>query len=117
MCLPPHLLKYTTHLRRHTAKKYPQRIIDTPAVLFCLIPCICIVYFKRLTEGASTASHGKKVSSTYQRYACGTFLPNSLYLHRLFSKALEIRRICVVASQKTVLDVQKVRLRVFFVRS
>ena len=42
------------HLRRHTAKKYPQRIIDTPAVLFCLIPCICIVYFKRLTEGAST---------------------------------------------------------------
>jgi len=30
--------------------------------------------------GASTASYGKKVSSTYQRYACGTFLPNSLYL-------------------------------------
>ena len=36
---------------------------------------------------ASTASYGKKVSSTYQRYACGTFLPNSLYLHRLFQKA------------------------------
>ena len=26
-----------------------------PAVLFYLIPCICIVYFKRLTKGASTA--------------------------------------------------------------
>ena len=37
--------------------------------------------------GASTASYGKKVSSTYQRYACGTFLPYSLYLHRLFQKA------------------------------
>ena len=36
---------------------------------------------------ASTASYGKKVSSTYQRYACGTFLPYSLYLHRLFQKA------------------------------
>ena len=36
---------------------------------------------------ASTASYGKKVSSTYHRYACGTFLPNSLYLHRLFQKA------------------------------
>ena len=27
------------------------------------------------------------ISSTYQRYACGTFLPYSLYLHRLFQKA------------------------------
>ena len=36
---------------------------------------------------ASTASYGKKVSSTYQRYACGTFLPYFLYLHRLFQKA------------------------------
>ncbi len=27
------------------------------------------------------------MSSTYQRYACGTFLPYSLYLHRLFQKA------------------------------
>ena len=26
---------------------------------------------------ASPASHSKKVSSTYTRYACGTFLPNS----------------------------------------
>ena len=34
------------------------------------------------------------MSSTYQRYAYGTFLPNSLYLRRLFAKALEIRRIC-----------------------
>ena len=39
--------------------------------------------------GISTASYGKKVSSTYQRYACGTFLPNSLYLRRLFAKVLE----------------------------
>ena len=37
---------------------------------------------------ASAASHGKKVSSTYTRYACGTFLPNSLHLLRLFAKVL-----------------------------
>ena len=37
---------------------------------------------------AITASHGKKVSSTYTRYACGTFLPNSWSLPRLFSKAI-----------------------------
>ena len=37
---------------------------------------------------ASTASHGKKVSSTYTRYACGTFFPVSLYLLRLFSKGI-----------------------------
>jgi len=43
-------LKYTVHLLRRTAKKCPQRIKDTPAVLFCLTPCICTVYFKRLTE-------------------------------------------------------------------
>ena len=43
-------MKYTAHLLRHTAKKCPQRIKDTPAVLFCLTPCICTVYFKRLTE-------------------------------------------------------------------
>ena len=36
--------------------------------------------------GASTASYGKKVSSTYLRYACGTFLLYFLYLHRLFAK-------------------------------
>ena len=47
------LLKYTTYLLRRTAKKCPQRILDTPAVLFCLTPCICIVYFKRLTESLS----------------------------------------------------------------
>ena len=38
--------------------------------------------------GTSTSSYGKKVSSTYQRYASGTFLPNSLYLYRLFAKDL-----------------------------
>ncbi len=37
---------------------------------------------------ASSASHGKKVSSPYTRYACGTFLPDSLNLLRLFSKRL-----------------------------
>ena len=41
---------WARYLRRHTAKKCPQRIKDTPAVLFYRIPCICIVYFKRLTE-------------------------------------------------------------------
>ena len=69
--------------------------------------------------GTSTSSYGKKVSSTYQKrhgsrwfqatasfsleklvvvqrtrtyavqHACGTFLPNSLYLPALFAKALE----------------------------
>ena len=41
-----------------------------------------------LKRRASSASHGKKVSSPYTRYACGTFLPNSLNLLRLFSKRL-----------------------------
>ena len=36
---------------------------------------------------ASAALHGKKVSSTYLRYACGTFLPVSLYLLLIFAKA------------------------------
>ena len=40
-------MKYTGHLRRHTAKKCPQRIKDTPAVLFYRIPCTYTVYFKR----------------------------------------------------------------------
>ena len=31
-------------------------------------------------------SYGKKVSSTYQRYACGAFLPISLYLPLSFQK-------------------------------
>ena len=44
------LLKYTVYLLRHTVKKCPQRIKDTPAVLFYRIPCIYTVYFKRLTE-------------------------------------------------------------------
>ena len=39
--------------------------------------------------GASTASYAKNKCSTYQRYACALFLANSLYLHRLFLKALE----------------------------
>ena len=52
------LLKYTVHLLRHTVKKCPQRIKDTPAVLFYRIPCICIVYFKRLTEGVFQNGHG-----------------------------------------------------------
>ncbi|MGP1491370.1 MAG: hypothetical protein ACTTI6_09985, partial [Treponema sp.] len=56
----------------------PQRIKDTPAVLFYRIPCICIVYFKRLTEGgfaplfskalvvgASALSHHQKCTSMY----------------------------------------------------
>ena len=35
MCLPPHLLKYTTHLLRCCAQINPQRIKDTPAVNLC----------------------------------------------------------------------------------
>ena len=61
-------------------------------VLFALRLVSGVTIFKRAElkiYGSSTASYGKKVSSTYQRYACGTFLPNSLYLRRLFAKALE----------------------------
>gem|GEM_PF-2481024 len=54
---------------------------------------------------ASTASHAENKCSTYQRYASALFSANSLYLHCLFLKALEIWRICVVTSQKTVLNV------------
>ena len=60
------LLKYTTHLLRHTVKKCPQRIIDTPAVLFCRIPCIYIVYFKRLTERMYSKCRYCNKCSTYQ---------------------------------------------------
>ena len=44
------VLKYTAHLLRCHANSNPQRIIDTPAVGICVAPCICAVYFKRLTE-------------------------------------------------------------------
>ena len=82
------LLKYTTHLLRHTVKKCPQRIIDTPAVLFCRIPCICIVYFKRLTERLYSKCRHCNKCSTYNKYASGWNLLGALYLHRLFSKGL-----------------------------
>ena len=52
------LLKYTTYLLRRTAKKCPQRIKDTPAVLFCCTSCIYIASFKRLTEGGSAGGVG-----------------------------------------------------------
>ena len=39
------------HLLRRTAEKCPQRIIDTPAVLFCLTPCIYAVYFQKRWRG------------------------------------------------------------------
>ena len=63
-----------------------------------VIPCIPFnrVYQRILPPlllqiyGASTASYGKKVSSTYLRYACGTFLPISSYLHRLFAKGFSV---------------------------
>jgi len=62
-------LKYTAHLLRHTVKKCPQRIKDTPAVLFYRIPCIYTVYFKRLTEGLfRTATDGG--GSMQQRCFC-----------------------------------------------
>ena len=44
---PSSFWKYTAHLLRRTAKKCPQRIKDTPAVLFCLTPRICTVYFQK----------------------------------------------------------------------
>ena len=65
---------------------------------------------------ASTASYGKKVSSTYHRYACGTFLPNSLYLHRLFQKAYG-RSLYCVAAHKLILNVSKIRLRLICARA
>ena len=63
-----------------------------------VIPCIPFnrVYQRILPPlllqiyGASTASYGKKVSSTYLRYACGTFLPIfSSICKRLFSTAMD----------------------------
>ena len=62
---------------------------------------------------ASTASYSKKVSSTYQRYACGTFLLYSLYLYRLFSKKLTVKgsaertRMSVVLLSSDVFAAQK----------
>ena len=48
-----HFCKYTEHLLRRTAKKCPQRILDTPVVLFCLSPCIYTVYLqKSISEAA-----------------------------------------------------------------
>ena len=38
-------------------------------------------------SAVSTELLHKKQSSTYTRYACGTFLPNSLHLLRLFAKS------------------------------
>ena len=39
-------LQITGHLLHRTAKKCPQRIKDTPAVLFCLPPCIYLRYLQ-----------------------------------------------------------------------
>ena len=47
---PSNLLKYTAHLLRHTVKKCPQRITDTPAVLFYCIPCIYTVSYNKVIE-------------------------------------------------------------------
>ena len=55
------------------------------------VPCKALYSDKKFSFAnirVSAASHGKKVSSTYTRYACGTFLPNSLHLLRLFAKVL-----------------------------
>ena len=60
--------------------------------------------------GTSALSLHKKQSSTYSKYACGTFLPNSLYLHRLFQKAYG-RSLYCVAAHKLILNVSKIRLR------
>ena len=38
--------------------------------------------------GASTASYAENKCSTYHRYASALFSASSLYLHRLFAKAL-----------------------------
>ena len=37
MCLPPHLLKYTTHLRCRFTKNSPRRTASTPAGVFCAL--------------------------------------------------------------------------------
>ena len=41
------LLQIYGYLLRRTAKKCPRRIPDTPAVLFCLTPCICSAYLQK----------------------------------------------------------------------
>ena len=66
-----------------------------PAVNLCLRLVSVPSLFKRLAErgllkiyDASTASYAENKCSTYQRYACALFSASSLYLHRLFPKAL-----------------------------
>ena len=45
---------------KHAAQECTGRtFLGVPAVLFCRTPCICIVYFKRLTVGLYTAHHGQ----------------------------------------------------------
>ena len=58
-------------------------------------PRICTVSFQKAygkgllkIYDASTASYAENKCLTYQRYACALFSASSLYLHRLFPKAL-----------------------------
>ena len=37
MCLSPHLLKYTAHLRCRFTKNSPRRTASTPAGVFCAL--------------------------------------------------------------------------------
>ena len=83
-----HLLKYTTHLLRHTVKKCPQRIKDTPAVLFYRIPCICIVYFKRLTERLfyyGATENAQRIKDTPPLYLPAIF-PSVIYKKGIFTE-------------------------------
>ncbi|WP_253673858.1 hypothetical protein [Treponema sp. OMZ 855] len=70
-------MKYTTHLLRHTAQKCPQRIKDTPAVLFYRIPCICIVYFKRLTANGISEPPWTAVVSSRSQFVNANWQPKN----------------------------------------
>ena len=73
------LLKYTAHLLRCHANSNPQRIIDTPAVGICVAPCICAVYFKRLTEGGKKNKANALIDPDVF-YKCGKVLLSFVYL-------------------------------------
>ena len=51
MCLPPHLLKYTAHLRCRFTKNSPRRTASTPAGVFCALLASVSSISKGLRKG------------------------------------------------------------------
>ena len=128
-------LQIAGHLLRRTAKKCPHRIEDTPAVLFCLSPCIYLRYLQTRWRGISTSLLRTNKSSTYQNrhgwrwfqaeaslllqtcsprmnqdvysWACLRLIcARASYLYRLFPNALE-GHIYFVTAHKLILNVSE----------